>query len=215
MKKIIFCSAMLASFSLTSYAQERVQGFYLNPNLKVRFQDHNPQHLQTEIGPELSVGYLIGRKNRHNISLTSLGGSFVRQSRYLSLQAKYSYDILLLQKSRFNLYISPFVRAQYSYGRSTSYGSSPVRYQNSNLNISAGVAPTLEYRLGRQVDLVVSTPLIMGEFSGWSNKVTENGISTKNHLSDTHWFAQVEANVGVRINLFQRKKIEKKIKKDF
>jgi hypothetical protein len=215
MKKIIFCSAMLAGFSLTSFAQERVQGFYLNPNLNVRFQDHNPQHLQAEIRPELSVGYLTGRKNRHNVSLTSLGGSFARQNQYFTLQAKYSYDILLLHKSPFTLYASPFVRAQYSYGQSTSYGSSPVRYRNNNLNISAGVAPTLEYRLGRQVDLVVSTPLIMGEFSGWSNKVTENGISTKNHLTDTHWFAKVEANVGVRINLFQRKKIEKKIKKDF
>jgi hypothetical protein len=215
MKKIIFCSAMLAGLSLTSFAQERVQGFYLNPNLNVRFQDHNPQHLQAEIRPELSVGYLTGRKNRHNISLTTLGGSFARHNQHFTLQAKYSYDILLLRKSPFTLYASPFVSAQYSYGRSTSYSSSPVRYQTNNFNVSAGVAPTFEYRMGRQVDLVISTPLIVGDFSGWSSKMLENGVGTKNHFTDTRWLPRVEANVGLRINLFQRKKVDKTIKKDF
>ncbi|HPI54200.1 MAG TPA: hypothetical protein PLU10_05870 [Chitinophagaceae bacterium] len=215
MKKIIFCSTMLAGFTLTSFAQERVQGFYLNPNLNVRFQDHSPQHLQAEIRPELSVGYLTGRKNRHNVSLTTLGGSFGRQGQTFTLQAKYSYDILLLRKSPFTLYASPFIQAQYSFGRSTSYGGSPARYRNSNLNISTGIAPTLEYRLGRQVDLIASTPLIVSDFSMWSSKIKENGVSTTNQRTDTRWLPRVEANVGIRINLFQRKKIEKTIKKDF
>ena len=206
---------MLAGFTLTSFAQERVQGFYLNPNLNVRFQDHNPQHLQAEIRPELSVGYLTGRKNRHNVSLTTLGGSLARQNQYFTLQAKYSYDILLLHKSAFTLYASPFLKAQYSFGRSTSYGASPVRYRNSDLNISTGIAPTFEYRLGRQVDLIASTPLIISDFSMWSNKIKENGVSTTNQRTDTRWLPRVEANVGVRINLFQRKKIEKTIKKEF
>jgi hypothetical protein len=199
--------------SVASIAQSRSgsHGFYLNPNFnhvsyRNTFMHHGvnyqPKMLFT---PNLTLGYMAGRKNRHNISLTALDGRFDHYTRNFTTELRYQYDILTFRKNKFSFYTSPYIRGRFYYfnnsfatvnGRSTD--------EHTLSTIAAGVAPVFEYKLGKRIDFVASLPLEIGQLSQATSTYTNDNQTTYMQRNYSSILRQGEARIGLRLNLFRK-----------
>ncbi|HOZ51101.1 MAG TPA: autotransporter outer membrane beta-barrel domain-containing protein [Chitinophagaceae bacterium] len=203
--RMLICLAIVF-VSLQSFAQGKTKGFYINPNLS--FSSGYGYYLNKKVNfsPQLSVGYLWGNTNRHNFSLTTLQVRGNRNSNAFGIGLKYNYDILLYRQKRLSLFVSPFVKVNSNFTYS-KYANSASTYKNRthNYQIQMGVSPTIEYKLGKRVDFVMSTPI--NAISLYKSKSTSinNDVKVSNEWSGFQTRPSVEANLGIRINLFKKK----------
>jgi len=208
-----FLVLSLCMLSAASIAQSRTgsHGFYLNPNFshvsyRNSFMHHGaayqPKMLFT---PNLTLGYMTGIKNRHNISLTALDGRWDHYTRNFTTELRYQYDILTCRKNKFSFYISPYLRGRYTYfNSSVATATGRSTNQNTITNIAAGIAPVFEYKLGKRIDFVASLPLEFGQFSQATSTVTNDNQTKYMQMNQSSLFRQGEARIGFRLNLFRR-----------
>lgn len=209
MKTIFLSTFIVLCTVLSSFAQEKTQGFYINPNLqlapnKYYFGGGSPG---LNLSPELVVGYLWGKKNRQNISIYNVNGSWNHSEHTLGIDFRYSYDFRLYSKERMKFYISPYAHARYNFSSSKKivYLTGRDDIRNSMMSIIFGISPQFEFQLGKHTDLVISTPLNLVGISGGHFKQTTDSTNKSYNYSSNRINANFEANIGLRINLFSKK----------
>lgn len=200
MKKISLIIICISLFLFTN-AQNTQKGFYLNPN--INFSSHISKHSANYnfdfAKPQIGIGYLFGNKIRHNFNLYSLNSSFGRNNYYFGAGLKYSMDIKLLETKRLKLFASPFIKSEFIFNN-YRYNNQRNSYGNT-LNM-IGIAPQLEYKLGKKVDFVFSLPINLLGVSKEFQYSKNYNYSRSNNMQTP----SIEANIGIRINLFNNKK---------
>ncbi len=216
MKRIFFCCA-LSIISFAGFAQslprKATKGFYLNPNFKhtaYRVGIPNQQmgfSNQLLFTPNLTLGYMWGQRNRHNISLTALRAFYRYGTTQVNTELRYSYDILALRKNKFSFYISPYLKENYWYGRFLSlHPTGSSKFIQNTHSLSIGIAPVFEYQLGRRIDFVASLPLDLATANFTTRKIEEQQNTQQTSCQYNTMLRQGEAKIGIRLNLFRKKK---------
>lgn len=212
MKKI-FSILALCFIASQSFAQglKIKKGFYLNPNFnhtssRFDFNHHGRTYGSSPLfEPNLTLGYLWGNKNRHNIALTTLKGIYSEDFRNAKVVVQYSYDILAFRKNKFSFFISPYLAAGVNHYNSvlgTGYWSG--RVTDNYASLSAGVAPVFEYKLGKRVDFVASLPLEIYKQQYANVTTLMNNQPKKLEHNSGYFLSQGQAKIGIRLNLFRK-----------
>lgn len=188
----------------TAFAQEQTKGFYLNPNINLTARETKHRHYDLMAIPSLGVGYLWGSKNRHNVSISSIGGSFDKRNQYVFMNARYSYDILLLRRKNLSFYVAPSLSYGFNYGHSAANSGNTSDGKSYSHRFTVAAAPLIEYSMGKRMNLTFSTPIILGENLMSTSKTKVGGNVTKSSNTLTNYMPRIEANIGLRINLFKR-----------
>ena len=206
MKKIIFILS-LCLITIFSFAQgpKKTNGFYLNPNF------HHTSYRGIGIRnnflftPNLTVGYMWGKRNRHSFSLTGLNGDKIHGYKSFVAEARYSYDILAFSKNKFSFYISPYLRGSLSYAENEYIIQDKKNgYNYSSNSVSLGVAPVFEYKLGKKIDFVASLPLQLYILSHTKfSNITDNNVAVE-ETDNGSFLDNGEARIGIRLNLFRK-----------
>ncbi len=209
MKQKIMLSVAMMLISLLSFAQEKTKGFYINPNLNLSnhaayFQGGG---LGVNVTPQISIGYLWGTKNRQNITLNGLSGGLNRFYSLFGTELRYSYDYRVYKNKRLAIFVSPYAKAGINllsaknFSGSTSYTGTKIM----NYGIQLGLSPSIEYKLGRKTDFIFSIPIHLAGFT-YNHYKSVSDSSTQTYTNSSARFLHaVEANVGIRINLFNKK----------
>ncbi len=205
MKNIILSSLVILTMSTTAFAQEQTKGFYLNPNISLTARATQYRHYDPMATPSLGIGYLWGSKNRHNVSISSIGGGLDKHNQQLNLSARYSYDILLLRRKKLSLFVSPSLNYSFNYAHSGTNPGNPTDYKSYYHRFTVAAAPIIEYSVGKRMNLTFSTPIILGENFMSKTKAKTFEKVTTNQQTQPNFLPRLEANIGLRINLFRGK----------
>jgi hypothetical protein len=206
MKTALFIALAILLKSFPSLAQEKNKGFYINPNLNFSRNSHYYGGGFGTISPQIAVGYLWDHKNRQNVSLTFLNGGIRKHSQQAGIGLRYSYDIALYRSKKLKLYISPYIKLNAQmYNSKNPVGSPFYHHRQKQISVQSGISPQIEYKIGKKVDLIVSAPLNFLTYH-FTNSLSNDGTARrKNSNSQFNFRPSVDANIGLRINLFNKK----------
>jgi len=201
--KISLTIAILLA-SVVSFAQN-TSGFYFNPSLNAGVAFGNFSGEVNSIKPQLSLGYIWGNKNRHNLSVISTSEGLNRYYAHFGASLKYSYDVQLYGSKRMHLYLSPFASTTINLMKAKGEFGTNSNTRISNLKVLAGISPSFEYRLGPNTNFVFSLPINIAGYSSSHYKIIENTGTRSYNNNSLRLLPSVEANMGVRIMLFNKK----------
>lgn len=203
MKTTFFVLACLLVTSSQIMAQQQTTGFYFNPSINAIIEPRTfsqPNFIQ----PQLAMGYLWGQKNRHNVSVSGLTGGIGKYYSHIGLNLKYSYDIRLYQHKRWSFYLSPYASTGFNMMKSKDVSQSNFSSRGQNYFATAGIAPSVEYQLGRNVKFVFSLPVSLLGYTYNHNSTNNQGVRQEYHNGSQRFMPSLGANLGVRINLSNR-----------
>jgi hypothetical protein len=203
--RMLICLAIVF-VSLQSFAQGKTKGFYINPNLS--FSSGYGYYLNKKVNfsPQLSVGYLWGNTNRHNFSLNMFQIGRNERSNFIGIGLRYNYDVLLYRTKRMSLFISPYAKVNSNF--SNYKLNTPNIIQKGNLqsySLQLGFSPVIEYKLGKRIDLIASTPINLLSMTKSKFTTTNNDIKQTTYWEGFQSRPSLQANIGVRFNLFKKK----------
>jgi hypothetical protein len=199
--KLLLPAIMLQS--MPSMAQKKTTEFYVNPNINIGHDYRNFNSRYTNLQSTLTLGYLWGNKNKHNFSVSALAGGFGKPYKTYGFQMRYSFDYLAFTKNRFSLFLSPYIKSTVNFAHYNSRNA--MHWKNRTLSASIGIAPQVEYRLSKRVDLVFSAPIGLFGISNSAGQIHDGTKEIRYHSSNTSFFPSMEANAGIRIRLFGKK----------
>ena len=208
MKTNILVLIAIAGASLQSFAQEKTKGFYVNPNVSLDAPSFRPNQFGSPIRPSIGLGYLHGDKIRHNISLNALSGVLRKSDQQVNAEIRYSIDYLLLGKKRFSLYLSPFVKAGILYAHNKYHNGNSNNYSNRGMGLytSAGISPQLEFEANKKIHFTFALPITLLGYNHQSIRTVNDGIR-QNYQNGYAFIApSLQANVGMRVALFNKRK---------